>query len=180
MKKNMILLKTYLIAGTFTFSGGMAMLPVIERELVTKHAFLSKEELYESSLISQTLPGVIALTNACFVGRKVNGISGMLFASFGVIFPAYTLMTLASVLYSQLPESPKILAFLTGVRATSASFLFATTFTLAVYSIKRPTQLIFCLVIFSLVSLQLLSSPMTIILVIVLGLILGRKSTTHG
>jgi chromate transporter len=71
LKKNLVLLKAYLIAGTFTFSGGMAMLPVIERELVTKHHFLSKEELFESSLISQTLPGVIALTNACFVKLTV-------------------------------------------------------------------------------------------------------------
>lgn len=176
MRKNLILLRVYLIAGTFTFSGGMAMLPVIEREIVTKHGFITKEELYESSLISQTLPGVIALTNACFVGRKVNGIPGMIFAAFGVIFPAYSLMTLATVLYTQLPDSPKVLAFLTGVRATSASFLFATTFSLARYSIKKPAQLIFCLVVFALIGLQVVSAPVIILLVIALGLFMGGKS----
>lgn len=176
MKKNLVLLKAYLIAGTFTFSGGMAMLPVIERELVTKHHFLSKEELFESSLISQTLPGVIALTNACFVGKKVNGTIGMIFASFGVIFPAYSLMTLASILYTNLPDSSAILAFLTGVRATSASFLFATTFSLGRYSIKNTKDLLFCIFILLLISSQLFSSPIIILLTIIIGFIIGGIS----
>ena len=72
MNKNMTLFKVYLLAGTFTFSGGMAMIPVIERELCDKLNLITKKDLYEYTTLSQTFPGVIALTNACFVARFVK------------------------------------------------------------------------------------------------------------
>ena len=55
MNKNMTLFKVYLLAGTFTFSGGMAMLPVIERELCDKLNLITKKDLYEytTALLSQ-------------------------------------------------------------------------------------------------------------------------------
>ena len=130
MNKNFILLKIYLLAGAFTFSGGMAMLPLIERELCEKYGLIDKESLYEYTALSQTFPGVIALTNACFVGKKINGTNGMIFAGIGAILPAYILMSLATLLYQMLPQQGPVLSPLTAVRATSASFLFPPQFTL--------------------------------------------------
>ncbi len=108
MNKDWQLFKVYLMAGTFTFSGGMAMLPVIERELCQKRQLLPRDELYEYTTLSQTFPGVIALTNACFVGEKVNGKSGMLAAGLGAILPAFVLMLAATHRLSTRPAKWRV------------------------------------------------------------------------
>lgn len=142
MNKNWLLFKVYFLAGAFTFSGGLAMLPVIERDLVDKYKLISKEDLYEYSTLSNTFPGVIAVNSACFVGKKVNGVSGMLIAAFGAIFPAFALMLLATVLYQLIPQEGVFLAVLKTVRAASAAFLLNAAFSLAKYNLRDLPSLL--------------------------------------
>lgn len=172
MKKNLILFKVYLLAGAFTFSGGMAMLPVIERELCEKHGLIDKESLYEYTTLSQTFPGVIALTNACFVGKKINGTSGMLLAGAGAILPAYVLMSIATLLYQLLPRQGPILSALAAVRATSASFLFAAAYTIAKYNLKAKANIIIALFCFICTVLHLIGAPILIILSALIGILI--------
>lgn len=169
MKKNLILLKAYLVAGAFTFSGGMAMLPVIERELCDRYRMIDREKLYEYTTLSQTFPGVIALTNACFVGKKINGISGMLFAGIGAILPAYLLMSAATLLYQFLPQQGPVLSVLTAVRATSASFLFAAAYTIAQYNLKTKINILLAFSCFVFTALNLIGAPILIVLSALIG-----------
>lgn len=171
MTKNIILLKVYLMAGTFTFSGGMAMLPLIENELSEKRDLISKEDLHEYTTLSQVFPGVIALTNACFVGRKVNGWSGMFFAGFGAILPAYLLMSLATFFYQFIPASGPMFQALVAVRATSASFLFVACYSLTQFNIHNKRALMLALLAFTLTFFQIISAPFLIILGIAGGII---------
>lgn len=170
MNKNFILLKIYLLAGAFTFSGGMAMLPLIERELCEKYGLIDKESLYEYTALSQTFPGVIALTNACFVGKKINGTGGMIFAGIGAILPAYILMSLATLLYQILPQQGPVLSALTAVRATSASFLFAAAYTIAKYSLKDRVNIIIALICFICTALNLVKAPILIVISALIGI----------
>ena len=173
MKKNLILLKVYLLAGTFTFSGGMAMLPLIERDICEKYKLLDKKELYEYSTLSQTLPGVIAITNACFVGKKINGLSGMFFASLGAIFPAYFFMLIATILFHIIPKEGPVTYALTAVRAASSSFLFAAAFTISKYNLKTKTNQIIAISCFFLTIFNLLGAPVLIIGTALAGFLLS-------
>lgn len=137
MKTNYILFKVYLIAGAFTFSGGMAMLPLIEKELCTKRNLISNDQLNDYTTLSQVFPGVIALTNACFIGRKINGFWGMLAAGIGAILPAYLLMSLATVLYHYIPDHGPFLNILSAIRVTSASFLLVAALSLARHNLTN-------------------------------------------
>lgn len=175
MQTNWRLFKVYLLAGTFTFSGGMAMLPVIERELCQKSHLISQADLYEYSTLAQTFPGVIALTNAYLVGKKINGTSGMLVAGFGAILPAFVLMSAATALYQQLPQTGVILSILTGVRAASAGLLFSAAFTLARYNLRDRWSLLLAFICLALTLFNLLSAPSLIILAALVGLLMGRR-----
>lgn len=175
MQTNWRLFKVYLLAGTFTFSGGMAMLPVIERELCQKSHLISQADLYEYSTLAQTFPGVIALTNACLVGKKINGTSGMLVAGLGAILPAFVLMSAATALYQQLPQTGVILSILTGVRAASAGLLFSAAFTLARYNLRDRWSLLLAFICLALTLFNLLSAPSLIILAALVGLLMGRR-----
>ncbi|WP_261805526.1 chromate transporter [Lapidilactobacillus luobeiensis] len=171
MSKNWLLFKAYLLAGSLTFSGGMAMLPLIEQELCVKQQLIDRDTLYEYSTLAQTFPGVIALTNACFVGRKINGRSGMIAAGLGAILPAYLLMSLATVLYRFLPETGPILPALAAIRATSASFLFVAAFDLARHNLRDRQSAAIALLAFIATVFGLISAPYLIGLALVIGLL---------
>ncbi|MEG0256331.1 MAG: chromate transporter [Vagococcus sp.] len=169
MKKNLVLLKVYLMAGAFTFSGGMAMLPLVERELCDKREWIERKELHEYTTLSQVFPGVIALTNACFIGRKVNGKMGMFFAGVGAVLPAFILMSLATYFYDLVPKEGAVLSALTGIRATSAAFLFLAAYTLAKFNLKDKLTICLSLLAFFLTIFNLLSAPRLILVAVVIG-----------
>lgn len=71
--------------GAFSFGGGYAMLPFIEREIVNNNGWLSPKEFLDVLAISQVSPGPIAINSATFIGYKYNFILGSIFATLGVI-----------------------------------------------------------------------------------------------
>ena len=67
---------TYLKIGCVNFGGGYAMLPLLERELVSKKGWTTMEELRDYFAIGQCTPGVIALNVSTFIGTKKKGTAG--------------------------------------------------------------------------------------------------------
>ncbi|WP_262316371.1 chromate transporter [Lacticaseibacillus parakribbianus] len=174
MTTNWLLFRIYFMASGFTFSGGMAMLPVIERELCDRRHLITKAALYEYTTLSQSLPGVIAVTNACFVGRKINGRAGMLAAGIGAVLPAFTLMLAATAAYQQIPRAGVWLAVMQAIRAASAAFLFTAAYRLAKYNLTDPVAIglaAFCLLA---TVLGLLTTPLLIVAAGAIGLIAYR------
>lgn len=55
------LLLSFLKIGLFTFGGGYAMIPLIQREMVEKHQWITSDELLEMVAISESTPGPIAV-----------------------------------------------------------------------------------------------------------------------
>ena len=175
MNKNWLLFKVYFTAGSLTFSGGLAMLPMIQREVVDKYHLMDKNQLYEYSTLSQTFPGVIAVTNACFVGRKVNGVPGMFWAAFGAIFPAFAFMLLATMLYQIIPQKGIILSIMSAIRASSAAFLFSAAYTLARFNLKNTASILLAVLCLLASVFGLASAPTLIIIAGVVGVLMGSK-----
>ena len=82
--------------GLFTFGGGYAMLPLLQKEIVEARAWASEEELLDYYAIGQTTPGIIAVNTATFVGEKQAGIRGALVAVLGLIAPSILVISLLS------------------------------------------------------------------------------------
>ena len=61
MKDLVMLYVLFFKMGSVCFGGGYAMLPILERELVTKRNWCTKEELLDYYAIGQCTPGVIAV-----------------------------------------------------------------------------------------------------------------------
>jgi chromate transporter len=123
-------------AGTFTFAGGLAMLPVIENDVVEKNKLMPREEFMEYATLAQTLPGVIAVNCASFVGRRTAGTRGMLVASFGATISAFVLMVLATVLLSLIPREGPLFGAFEGIRAASAALILSAAFSLGKHNVK--------------------------------------------
>ena len=90
---------TFAKVGVMTFGGGYAMLPILEREVVTNHNWTTSEQMLDYYAIGQCTPGVISVNVATFIGYKKRGLPGSIVATLGVIFPSIVIITaLASVL----------------------------------------------------------------------------------
>ena len=93
------LFMTFAKVGVMTFGGGYAMLPILEREVVTNHGWSTSEQMLDYYAIGQCTPGVIAVNVSTFVGYKTRGIMGAIVATLGIVFPSLVIITaLASVL----------------------------------------------------------------------------------
>ena len=85
--------------GVMTFGGGLAMLPILQREIVEHKGWATETELTDYFAIGQCTPGIIAVNTATFVGQKQAGILGGTLATLGVAFPSVVIITcLASVI----------------------------------------------------------------------------------
>ena len=90
---------SFLQIGALSFGGGYAAMPLIQEQIVAKHAWLSMSEFTDLVTIAEMTPGPIAVNSATFVGTKVAGVLGALVATAGCILPACILVTLIAKLY---------------------------------------------------------------------------------
>ena len=79
---------TFAKVGVMTFGGGMAMLPILQREVVENKGWATDEELVDYFAISQCTPGIIAVNTATFVGQKQRGVLGGIVATLGFVSAA--------------------------------------------------------------------------------------------
>ena len=94
MKELLELFLTFAKIGVMTFGGGMAMLPILEREVVQNKHWATEEELVDYFAIGQCTPGIIAVNTATFVGQKRKGAIGGIIATLGVVFPSLVIITI--------------------------------------------------------------------------------------
>lgn len=116
MKLLMLLYLTFLKIGSFAFGGGMAMLPLIEREIVTNNHWIDSNLFKDIIAISQMTPGPIAINSATFVGFKVSGVWGSLFATLGVITTSFILVSIAHHFMKKFKDSKIMKSALLGMR----------------------------------------------------------------
>ena len=84
MKKIIELFVTLFKIGLFTFGGGYAMISIIEDNCVEKKKWITHDEMMNVTVIAESTPGPIAINCATFVGYKVAGMMGAVFATLGV------------------------------------------------------------------------------------------------
>jgi len=86
----------FLKIGAFTFGGGYAMIPLIQKETVEKHGWISDRDILEIVAVAESTPGPIAINSATFVGYRVCGFWGAFFATLGVVLPSFVIITAVS------------------------------------------------------------------------------------
>ena len=83
----------------FVIGGGLAMIPVIEDIFVKKHKLLKEQDIFDMIAVSQTIPGLIAINCAIFVGTKLAGIKGSLIAVLGVLIPSIIILSVIAAFF---------------------------------------------------------------------------------
>ena len=99
MNKYISLMTSFLKLGTFTFGGGYAMIPLIEKDIVEKKKMITTNEMTDIIAVSESTPGPLAINCATFVGFKVGGFLGATISTLSVVFPSFIIILILSFFY---------------------------------------------------------------------------------
>ena len=98
-KRILSLFAAFFKIGAFTFGGGYAMIPLVQKEVVDRRRWITDGDILDIVAIAESTPGPIAINAATFVGYKVAGFFGALAATLGVTLPSFAIIAvIASVL----------------------------------------------------------------------------------
>lgn len=135
MNKNLKLFGIFFKIGLFTFGGGLAMLPLIEEQVVKKNNWITEDEMGDVIAISEATPGPIAINSATFIGYRVGGFFGALFATLGVILPPLIIITLISFFVEEFLALTWVNYAFMGIRAAVAVLILK-----SVYNLFKKTK----------------------------------------
>ena len=108
---------TFAKIGLFTFGGGYAMLPLIEREAVENKGWITGTELLDVVAIAESTPGPLAINAATYIGKKVGGVTGAVFATLGVVLPSFFIIVAVSYFLEAFQHLKVIQYAFWGIRA---------------------------------------------------------------
>lgn len=150
MNRMKLLVQLFLIfakMGAVTFGGGYAMLPILQREVVDNHHWATEEELMDYYALGQVTPGMIAVNVATFIGLKLKGFWGGIFATLGVITPSMIIITTIAMFLTRFEENPYVVHAFTGIRACVCVLILDAVLKLGKKSVKDKRTLFIFLVI---------------------------------
>lgn len=103
--------------GAFTFGGGYAMIPLIQKETVEKKKWVTDNDILDIVAIAESTPGPIAVNAATFVGFKLAGFWGALCATFGIVIPSFVAILIFSFLFKKFHDIKILQYAFGGIRA---------------------------------------------------------------
>ena len=125
--------------GLVTFGGGLAMLPILKRDLVDSKGWLTEDEILDYFAIGQSTPGIIAVNVATFVGYKRAGMIGSIFSTSGIVFPSIIIISLIAAFVSNFNELVWVQKALKGINVAVSVLLVK-----AVFSFGKKTVFDIC------------------------------------
>lgn len=161
--------------GTFTIGGGLAMMPMMQSELIEKRKWITDEELIDYYAVGQSTPGIVAVNVATFVGYKQMGIIGGIFATLGMVTPSLVIIMVLAGLINSINDFPIIQKALKGINVAVAALLTSTIINFMKKTIKKFTNAIFMLISFLLVFVFKLPSFWIILFALLIGVVLTYK-----
>ena len=173
------LLITFAKIGVMTFGGGMAMLPMLQREIVERKGWATEEEMADYYAIGQCTPGIIAVNTATFIGNKQRGTLGGIVATLGVVLPSLVIITLLAGVIEYYSALTWVKNAFAGIRVCVCVLIFNSVVKLGKKSvIDRWTLGIFLLIL--VLSLTLDCAPVVFVLVAALCGLAGKGLFAKG
>ena len=158
--------------GLFTFGGGYAMLPLLQREIVEKKKWATEEEMLDYFAVGQCTPGVIAVNTATFVGFKEKKLSGAIFATLGIVSPSLVIITVIAALLSNFAHIAAVQNAFAGIRVAVCVLILNSIVKLWKKSVvDKLTFVVFLAVFVGSVLLSSVSPVVFIVAAAVLGIV---------
>lgn len=125
------LFSTFFRIGLFTFGGGYAMIPLLERDIVERTGWLSREDFTDLLALSQSAPGVFAVNMAVFTGYRLRGVGGALVASAGCSLPSVVIILIIALFFRQFRHIEVVNNIFMGLRPVVVALIAVPVFNVA-------------------------------------------------
>lgn len=169
MKELFKLFLTFARIGALTFGGGYAMLPMLQREVVEKNKWATEEELMDYYAIGQCTPGVIAVNTATFIGRSQKGTWGAIFATAGIVFPSFVIISVIATVLRSFSDIAAVKYAFAGIRVCVCVLIFNAVIKL----MKKSVPDIIAGIIFTVVLLATVIFDLSPIIIVPVAAVLG-------
>ena len=166
--------------GAFTIGGGIAMLPLLQNTLIEEKKWFTKEEFVDIVAVCQSLPGVVAINMATYVGYKKKGLIGSIVATFGVTIPSFVLILIIANGITALGDNKAVMGAMAGLRAAALGLVAVAIIQLAPSAIKSIWSVLAAAGAFILIGVLNVNTAYVILLFLVLGVasaLIGGKKT---
>ena len=121
---------TFFKIGAFTFGGGYAMIPLIQKEAVENKGWVTDDDILEIIAIAESTPGPIAINSATFVGYRTCGFLGAACATLGVVLPSFCIILAISYVLQEFQDLKIVQYAFNGIRAGVLALLFKALWTM--------------------------------------------------
>lgn len=161
--------------GGFTFGGGLAMLPLLQKEVVESQHWATEEELMDYYAVGQCTPGIIAVNTATFIGYKQKGILGGIFATLGVITPSMFIITFIAICMQYFLEVEAVRHIFAGVRICVCVLIFNAVIKLVKKSVVNTATAVIFLGVFVLSFFTSISAGILVVGAGLVGFVLMKN-----
>lgn len=163
--------------GLFTFGGGYAMLPLLQREVVDNKGWATEEQLLDYYAIGQSTPGIIAVNTASFVGYFQAGIIGAIAATLGLVLPSIIIILLVASILRQYMDLAVLQHAFAGVRVAVSALVIASVYRLGKAGIVDSFSLVWTIITFVCIAFLNISPLWIVLASFVLGNIIQSVRT---
>ncbi len=177
MKELIELYKSFFKVGILTFGGGLAMLPMLQREIVEAKGWATEDELLNYYAVGQCTPGIIAVNTATFVGYKRKKYIGAAASTLGVITPSLIIIMIIAAFLGNINEYPVVINALWGIRVAASALILDSWIKMYKKGVKDAYGVVLFLFAFLVTGAFGVSSVYLVIFAIIVGNIYGYIRT---
>ena len=159
--------------GAFTIGGGMAMIPLIQNEIV-RRGWMKEEDFPDIIALSQSAPGLLAVNIAIFTGYRLKGSKGSIVATIASVLPSIIIILLIVMVFTGYQENPTVISIFKGIRPVVVALIAVPMVQMARKSNRRWWSYLISAAVLVLVGVLKVSPIYILIVVIVISYTAAR------
>lgn len=133
---------TFLKIGSLSFGGFMALISVIQNQLVEKDKKIKNETVLDGISQASVLPGPIAVNVVTFIGYNLRGIFGAIISMISIVIPSFLLLCLLSYAYFQFGSLPTFDKVFNGIMPAVCAIIVAVALNMSRKNIQDYKQIL--------------------------------------
>ena len=164
---NLDLIRVFSNISLTLFGGGYVFIPVLDKIIVNEIGWLNSQQFIDCIAMGQITPGPI-LISATFVGYKMNGIVGALFATFSIFAPSSVIIIFISRFFLYFKNNMFAKKIIQGIKIGIVGLIF---YSAIIVLLNKETIDIFTIIVFfSSIIILIKTKIHPVVLIVISGL----------
>ena len=145
------------------------MIPLITKICVEDKKWITDDEMLECIAISQTVPGIIAINTATYIGYKKGGMACAMCATLGVIMPSFMIILALTNVLNLISENDFVRGAFVGIKACVTGLVLCVAWDLGKKTLDTWAHWVLAIAAFVMVVLFKVNAIITIVVLAATG-----------